>query len=179
MNVNITLDFSENLKTFIKKEILMVQSTWLQQTLALINTISVSGAGSAANATAIANLTTRLQSDEATESDLQTAVTALATQLANSTPPTAKLPTVTAVLPAVDSLPGGTVFTVTGTGFSVSTPNVSVNGVAGTAVAVATGSDTSLKFTSGAQTVAGTFDVLVSTTAGTSVASAADQITYS
>jgi IPT/TIG domain len=176
MEIRIIHDISPALQHTIK-ELIMAQSQWLAQTLALISTIAVNSAGTAANAAAIADLTTRLQADEATEADLQTAVTALATQLANSTPPAAKVPTVTGVSPNTDKLAGGTVLTVTGTGFSVSAPTVSINGVAGTAVSVA--SDTSLKVTTGAQAAAGTFDLLVTTSSGTSVASAADQIAYS
>lgn len=183
MEIKITHELSPDLKHFIKG-LFMTQSTWLTQTLNLINTISINSAGSAATNAAIAALQTRLTSDEGTEADQAAAITALAQKLAASTPSsgsgtgtTGALPVVSSVSPTTDKLAGGTVITVNGSGFSVSAPTIAVNGVAGTGVSVA--SDILLTFVSGAQSTAGGYDVLVTTNAGTSVASAADQIAYS
>jgi hypothetical protein len=83
-------------------------------------------------------------------------------------------PVVTAVTPAVGSTAGGTLVTVTGSGFT-GTTSVTFGGVAGTSVSVL--SATSLTVVSPAH-AAGTVDVIVTTAAGSSANSAADNFTY-
>src|SRR6185437_5148087 len=82
-------------------------------------------------------------------------------------------PVVTAISPTTGPVGGGTLVTVTGTGFTGAT---SVN-FGGTTAVPTVVSDTSLTVTSPAH-AAGTVDVLVTNGVGTSAASTADQFTY-
>ena len=82
-------------------------------------------------------------------------------------------PTVTGVSPNHGALAGGTVVTLTGTGF-IGATGVSFGGTAGTAVTVVSG--TQITATSPAGT--GTVDITVITPEGTSSTSSADQFTY-
>jgi IPT/TIG domain len=82
-------------------------------------------------------------------------------------------PVVTGVAPASGSTAGGTLVMVTGSGFTGAVTAV-FGGVPGAGLNVV--SDTQLTVTS--PPGAGTVDVTVTTTAGTSAASAADQFTY-
>ena len=89
-------------------------------------------------------------------------------------------PTVTAVAPAVGSLLGGTSVVVTGTNFTVATGGSPVSGIsfgASSAVVFTVQSATQLTVTAPPH-VAGTVDITVTNTAGTSATSAADQFTY-
>ncbi|HEY2306943.1 MAG TPA: IPT/TIG domain-containing protein, partial [Streptosporangiaceae bacterium] len=83
-------------------------------------------------------------------------------------------PTVTGVSPASGPTAGGTVVTITGTGFTAAA-TVKLGGTPATVVTFV--SSTILKATSPAGT-AGTVDVTVTTTGGTSATSALDQYTY-
>ncbi|MFG6489634.1 putative Ig domain-containing protein [Roseateles sp. BYS78W] len=87
---------------------------------------------------------------------------------------TGSTPTVTAVSPTSGSTAGGTSVTLTGTNFSGS-PTVSFGGTSGTGVTV--NSSTSISVTAPAH-AAGTIDITVTTTGGTSSTSAADRFTY-
>lgn len=102
-----------------------------------------------------------------------TAIAAQLTDLQNDLDDT--LPVVTAVSPTTGAIAGNQPFTLTGTGFTGATA-VTVGTVPATNVAVA--NDTSLTFTSPA-VPAGTLDVTVTTPAGVSLTSSADQITLS
>ncbi|MGD0320728.1 MAG: DUF4214 domain-containing protein [Acidimicrobiales bacterium] len=85
-------------------------------------------------------------------------------------------PTVTQVSPKGGKASGGTVVTVTGTGF-LSATGVKFGANAGTSMTVS--SDTSLTITSPSGTVTGTpVDIEVTNTTGTSSAVTADQFTY-
>ena len=84
------------------------------------------------------------------------------------------VPTVTGVYPAVGYLTAGTGVVISGTNFS-GTPTVTFGGVAATAVAVQ--SSTAISCTSPAGS-AGTVDVVVTTSGGTSTTSTADHFTY-
>ena len=84
-------------------------------------------------------------------------------------------PVVTGVSPASGLMAGGETVTVTGSGFTNAT-KVSFGTVTTTNLTVA--SDTQLTVPSPAATTSGTVDVTVTTPAGTSAISAADQFTY-
>ena len=86
----------------------------------------------------------------------------------------ARVPTVTGVSPASGPVTGGTVVTVTGTGFT-QVRKASFGGTAGSALTVV--SATKLKVKSPAHT-SGTIDVRVATASGTSAISAADRFRY-
>jgi hypothetical protein len=83
-------------------------------------------------------------------------------------------PTVTAVMPTAGTVAGGTSVTITGTGFTGAT-NVTFGTTAATSFTVF--NDSSITATSPAGP-AGTVDVTVTTTGGTSAMSTADQYTY-
>ena len=83
-------------------------------------------------------------------------------------------PTVSAISPIAGPLAGGTVVTVTGTGF-VGASAVMFGGTAGTITAV---SATQVSATSPAATVAGVVDVTVITSGGPNVTGPADQFAY-
>ena len=83
-------------------------------------------------------------------------------------------PTVTGISPAVGPLVGGTVVTITGTGFTGAT-NVTFGTAAGTSLTVT--DDTNMSITSPAGTAA-TLHITVTTPWGTSATSPADQFTY-
>jgi hypothetical protein len=83
-------------------------------------------------------------------------------------------PVVTAVTPNAGPVAGGTVVTVTGSGFTGAT-SVTFGGVAGTSLSVV--NDTSLLVTTPAHT-AGTVDVIVTTPLGTSANTAADNFVF-
>jgi hypothetical protein len=83
-------------------------------------------------------------------------------------------PTVTGVSPGTGPVGGGSVVTVTGTGFTGATA-VDFGEVAGTGVTV----NSATSITADAPAGTGTVDVTVITPAGTSAISAADQFTYS
>jgi hypothetical protein len=85
------------------------------------------------------------------------------------------LPVVTGINPTSGAADGGDTVTVTGTGFTGAT-SVLFGSVPGTNLTVA--SDTQLTVTSPPPNASGTIDVTVTTSAGTSAASAADQFTY-
>ena len=88
-------------------------------------------------------------------------------------------PTVTGVSPASGTAVGGTIVTITGSGFSVPAPapgSVSVQFGTVSAPAVTVGSDTQITATSPAGT--GTVDVTVTTPAGTSQPVTAGQFSY-
>jgi IPT/TIG domain len=87
----------------------------------------------------------------------------------------AAAPTVTGVSPTSGPVAGGEHVTVTGTGFTGAS-KVSFGTVPGSNLAVA--SDTQLSVTSPQAAAAGPVDVTVTTPAGTSAASQADQYTY-
>jgi IPT/TIG domain len=84
-------------------------------------------------------------------------------------------PVVTGISPASGAAGGGDTVTVTGTGFTGAT-SVLFGSVAATNLNVV--SDTQLTVTSPPPNVSGTVDVTVTTPAGTSATSAADQFTY-
>jgi hypothetical protein len=84
-------------------------------------------------------------------------------------------PTVTSVSPSTGSSSGGLAVTVNGSGFTKAT-GVSFGGNPATGVSVV--SDTVISCTSPAATVTGPLDVTVTTPAGTSATSPADQFTY-
>jgi hypothetical protein len=86
----------------------------------------------------------------------------------------APLPAVTAVTPTSGSTAGGTVVTITGSGFSGATA-VSFGSTAAGSFTV--NSDTSITATAPAQ-AAGTVDITVTTPSGTSTTSSADRFTY-
>jgi hypothetical protein len=88
----------------------------------------------------------------------------------------AAAPTVTGVSPASGAAGGGDTVTVTGTGFTGAT-SVQFGSVAATNLSIV--SDTQLTVTSPPPNASGTVDVTVTTPAGTSAASTADQFTYS
>jgi hypothetical protein len=83
------------------------------------------------------------------------------------------LPVVTSLSPTTGPISGGTVVTITGTGFTGAT---SVT-FGGTAAAITSVTATTITVTAPAHT-AGTVDVLVTTPAGTSANTAADNFTY-
>lgn len=83
-------------------------------------------------------------------------------------------PVVTAISPTSGPLGGGTVVTITGTGFTGATSVM----FGTTSVTPVVNSDTSISATSPVATASGTVDVTVVTPAGTSATSAADQFTY-
>jgi trimeric autotransporter adhesin len=83
--------------------------------------------------------------------------------------------TVTGINPARGAAGGGDTVTVTGTGFT-GARSVLFGSVAGTNLTVV--SDTQLTVTSPPPNASGTVDVTVTTPAGTSATSAADQFTY-
>lgn len=86
-------------------------------------------------------------------------------------------PTVSAVSPSNGPQAGGQKVTVTGTGFTTTGTTVSVGGVAGTGVTVA--SSTSLTFTTPkAPSVGSALDIRVTTAGGTSATGAGDHYTY-
>ena len=87
---------------------------------------------------------------------------------------TAAMPVVSALSPSSAPIIGGTVVSITGTGFTGATA-VSFGGTAGTVVTVV--SDTSILATAPAH-AAGIVDVLVTTPAGTSVAATGSKFTY-
>jgi len=87
-----------------------------------------------------------------------------------------RLPVVTGVDPASGSAGGGDTVTVTGSGFNGAT-GVSFGSAPVTDLAAA--SDTQLTATSPSANASGPVDVTVTTAAGTSAISAADQLTYS
>jgi hypothetical protein len=90
----------------------------------------------------------------------------------------AATPAVTAISPNTGSNAGGTVVTITGTGFTGATA-VNFGGKSATNVtASTTATDTSITVTSPATTTAGVADVTVITSAGTSTISSADRFTY-
>ena len=86
----------------------------------------------------------------------------------------ASTPTVTAVSPLAGPIAGGTSVTLTGTNF-FAPATVSFGGTAGTAITV--NNATTITVTAPAHAV-GTVDITVTTGAGTSATSAADQYTY-
>lgn len=86
----------------------------------------------------------------------------------------AGIPVVTSVSPASTTVAGGTVVSITGSGFTGAT-GVTFGGTAGTAVTVL--SDTSLLVTAPAH-AAGVVDVLVTAPGGVSVAAAGSKFTY-
>lgn len=63
-------------------------SKFLDDFNALLEKVAVGNAGDPETKQAVADLTARLTSDEATEGETQTAVTALVSKLADSTPAT-------------------------------------------------------------------------------------------
>ncbi len=85
------------------------------------------------------------------------------------------VPVVTSVSPASGALAGGTVVTVSGTGFT-GTTQVMFGGVAGTNITNVT--DTSLQVTTPARATAGPVDVIVTATGGTSLTSSVAKFTY-
>ncbi|MCC6387781.1 MAG: IPT/TIG domain-containing protein [Dehalococcoidia bacterium] len=85
------------------------------------------------------------------------------------------LPVVTSVSPVAGPLAGGTVVTVSGTGFT-GTTQVLFGGVAGTNITNVTA--TSLQVTTPARATAGPVDVIVTATGGTSVTSSVAKFTY-
>ncbi|MDO9324635.1 MAG: IPT/TIG domain-containing protein [Methanoregula sp.] len=85
------------------------------------------------------------------------------------------IPTVSGILPASGPLAGGTVVTITGTGFT-SGATVSFGGTAGTSVIY--DSATQMRVTSPARLAGGTVDVTVATTGGISATSSADRFAY-
>jgi hypothetical protein len=87
----------------------------------------------------------------------------------------APLPSVTAVAPSSGSTAGGTVVTLTGSGFTGAT-TVSFGSTAANTFAI--NSDTSLTATAPAH-ASGTVDITVTTYSGTSATSSADRFTYS
>jgi hypothetical protein len=86
----------------------------------------------------------------------------------------AQAPIITSISPASGSIAGGTVITISGTGFTGATA-VKFGSTAATSVKVT--SVTTITATAPAH-VAGTVDVTVTTSGGTSATSAADQYTY-
>jgi len=82
---------------------------------------------------------------------------------------------VTGISPSIGPVPGGTVVTITGTGFVVGSTTAAFGLTAETSVSCST--TTTCTATSPAG-VAGTVDVTVTTVGGTSATSAADQFTY-
>ena len=89
--------------------------------------------------------------------------------------PPASAPTVTGISPTAGAAVGGDTVTVTGTGFTGATA-INFGSIAATNLSVA--SDTQLTVTSPASSASGAVDVTVTTPAGTSATSAADQFTY-
>jgi hypothetical protein len=87
----------------------------------------------------------------------------------------AGLPTVAGIRPSSGPLTGGTTVTVTGSGFTGATA-VGFGSVAASSFTV--NSDTSITVTAPAAASVGTVDVTVTTPAGTSAVSAADQYSY-
>lgn len=85
-------------------------------------------------------------------------------------------PQVTGVSPAAGGVSGGTVVTVSGSGFTGATAVAFGAGNAGTGLAVI--SDTELTITSPPASASGVVDVIVTTPAGTSPKGAADQFSY-
>jgi hypothetical protein len=95
-----------------------------------------------------------------------------------TTAATAAAPTVSSLSPTTGSIAGGTSVTITGTGFTGATA-VDFGGVAATSITASTTAiGTSITAISPATTTAGIVDVTVTTPAGTSAASTADQFTY-
>lgn len=150
-------------------------SPYVTDGLAAIATIANTAAGTQANTDAITRLTAQLASDEASESDVKTLVDALIKQLAVApTPTTPALPVIASISPATGPIAGGTIVTLTGTGFTGATA-VNFGTTAGTDLSVA--GDTTLTVTS-PPLPAGQVDITVVTPAGTSVIGAADQFTF-
>jgi large repetitive protein len=85
------------------------------------------------------------------------------------------IPTVSSLSQTSGPLAGGTLVTITGTGFT-SGSTVSFGGTAGTSVTYV--SDTQIRVTSPARLAGGTVDVTVATTGGISATSSADRFTY-
>ncbi len=88
---------------------------------------------------------------------------------------TSAAPTVSSVSPDTGSTAGGTVVTITGTGF---TGETSVDFGTSTATDVIFNSDSSITATAPATTTAGAADITVTTPNGTSATGAADQFIY-
>ena len=88
---------------------------------------------------------------------------------------TTTVPVIASVTPASGPLAGGTVVTITGSGFT-GTTQVTFGGVAGTNVTNVT--DTSLQVTTPARATAGPVDVIITATGGTSVTSSVAKFTY-
>jgi hypothetical protein len=77
-------------------ETLMANSQWLTDILNAIKTIFNGSSGQEATDKAVADLTTRLNSDEATEAEQATAIASLVAALAAAPPATGTPPVVTA-----------------------------------------------------------------------------------
>jgi len=90
-------------------------------------------------------------------------------------PAAAQAPTVTAISPTSGQLAGGTSVTITGSGFTGATA-VSFGAIPASSFTV--NSDTSISAIAPSAATVGTVDVTVTTPAGTSAASAADQYSY-
>ena len=88
---------------------------------------------------------------------------------------TTTVPVIASVTPASGPLAGGTVVTITGSGFS-GTTLVTFGGVAGTNPTNVT--DTSLQVTTPARATAGQVDVIITAAGGTSVTSSVAKFTY-
>jgi hypothetical protein len=89
--------------------------------------------------------------------------------------PTASPPTVTGLSPSSGPTTGGTMVTISGTGFTGAT---AVRFGSTPATSYTVDSATSIAATSPATTAAGTVDVVVTTPSGTSATSSADEFTY-
>ena len=174
MIIQISLEELRFFHKILKEDIAMAQSTFLAEMLALIETIHLGDAGDPAVKKAVTDLTNRATADEVDISDLKNVVKTLATKLAQ-VPAADNLPVVSSLSPASGSVNGGETITVNGSGFSVSTPTVAFGSVAATSVSVI--DDTKASVVTPAQAAA-TVDVIVTTSAGASVASDASKYTY-
>lgn len=171
MNINIHVTVTLNPLQF--ERFMSMSSKYLQDSLKLIDAIAVGNAADAATQKAVADLTARVTSDEATDADVKAIVDALLQRLATSTPSTG--PVVTGLSTASASVTGGETITVTGTGFNGAS-GVKVGSVDATSFNVV--DDTTVKITNPAQ-AAGTYDVTVlgSVSGSVSSPSAASKLT--
>lgn len=155
------------------KELENIMSQFLDDFRAALAKVSVGNASDPAMKQDIADLKTRLTTDEATDDDYGIAINELVNKLAASTP-VAVPPTVTALSPTTGSITGGETVTLTGTGLTGLTA-VLFGTVSASSIVVVSDTDATVSAPAG---VAGVVDVTVTTAAGTSPTSGATKYTY-